>query len=93
MKKFVLIVLCTLFLFGCKKDYQKELEEVGKTYYETYVKGKVTGLDKVEITLNDLKKLDKIDLSKVKSCSNDTKITMVIKDNNISNYIIVQDCK
>lgn len=93
MKKVLFLFICTFMLFGCSKNYEPELKEIGNNYFDSYIKGKVDGLDKIEVTLYDLKKLDNIDLSSVKKCSDDTKIIMTIKNNKITDYTIEQNCK
>ena len=93
MKKITFLFFCTFMLFGCAKNYESELKEIGNNYFNIYVKGKVEGLDKVEITLADLKKIDDIDLSNVKKCNDNTTIIMTIENNRIIDYTIEQDCK
>lgn len=93
MKKGLVICLFSILLFGCSKNYKAELKKIGNSYYDNYINGKVNGLDKVEITLGDLKDIKKIDLSKVKSCKDNTKIIIKIKNNKIIGYDYELYCK
>lgn len=94
MKKIIFTCICILpLLFGCSKNYESELKEVGNNYYNSYVKNKVEGLDKVEVTLGELRIMKKINLDSVKECKDNTKIIMTIKNNKIVNYDFEQNCK
>lgn len=92
MKKVIFICLSSFLLFGCTKNYEKELQEVGKNYFNDYIVNKVDGLDKIEITLGELRMIRKLNLDSVNKCKDDTKIIMTIKNNKIISYDIDQHC-
>ncbi len=97
MKKIFVIIIMIILLTGCtnKEKFNKELEKATNIYYTQYIKNKVDGLNVLEISLGDLRELknSKIDLSKLKKCSDDTKVKATIKNKKIEKYEISIICK
>ena len=92
----VILIISTLLITGCKssKKEENEFKRVINTYYENYVKNKVEGLDVLEVSLDDLRDLNdnNIDLSKLKKCSGDSKVSATIKGNKLTEYEFDLNC-
>lgn len=95
MKRFrFLFVLTLLFILtGCVSDekIKSDLKNGADKYYNEYVYNKVTGLDKVEITLIDLKEEGLVSKN-LKSCKDNTSVTLTIENNKIIDYEYNIDC-
>ena len=94
MKK-ILLLIPLLLLTGCSNK-EKLFKQYAKTYYENHMK-MVNNIDSVTITLEELKNAqteDEYDLSKLKKCKNNSKITFYLdKDTkNIKNEKIELNC-
>ena len=79
MKKKILLIPIIILTVGCTNK-EKLFEESAKSYYENYMK-MVDDIDSVTITLEDLKNAEseqEYDLSKLKKCENNSKITFYI---------------
>lgn len=101
MKKFLIIGLCTLSLFatGCVSKLQREeaLAKAGEEYYEKYMSGLV-GLDEPIITIEMLEKSNdendtNFDLSLLKKCDKDSKVTFTLINGKIEDKEIELNCK
>ena len=94
MKKLILLIPL-LILTGCSN--KKEIfKENAKTYYENHMK-MVNNIDSVTISLEDLKNAeteDDYDLSKLKKCKTNSKITFYLdkETKNIKNEKIELNC-
>lgn len=98
MKKLIMI-MCTLFLLtGCgqqEKQQKEQLEIASRAYYETY--GIQYDVDEYTVTLKQLVKANKelkqnYDLSKVEKCSDDTKVSLTIKNKKVQKVEIKLNC-
>lgn len=94
MKKKIL-VLSLLLLTACTSR-EKLFKEYAKTYYENHMKI-LENIDSATITLQDLKNAsdeDGYDLSKLKKCKSNSKITFYInkQTKNIENEKIELNC-
>lgn len=89
MKKGLVIsfMLVSLLLVGCgnkQKKYESALNENAKQYYETFMKKYAKGsVDKVEITLKELKQANSVgsanyDLSSLEKCTDSSTIIYVL---------------
>lgn len=85
MKKGLVIsvMLVSLLLVGCgksQKKYESALDENAKNYYETFMKKYAKGsVDKVEITLKELKQANSVgsanyDLSALEKCTDSSTV-------------------
>ena len=95
MKKLILLIPL-LLLTGCTNK-EKIFKEYAKTYYENHMK-MIINIDQVTITLDDLKNAeaeDGFDLTKLKKCKNNSKITFDIDKNtkDIKNEKVELECK
>ena len=93
MKKLLLLLLVSLVLLcGCqgKRQMEEQIKVATNSYYQKYVSGKVKGLNVLEITLGDIRKVNdtSIDLSKLDKCDDSTEINAQIENNEIVNYDI-----
>ena len=92
MKKLLLLLVPLILLCGCqsKSKMEEQIKIATNSYYQKYVKGKVIGLDTLDITLGDIRKINDstIDLSNLDKCDDSTKISATIKKNNIVDYDI-----
>lgn len=82
MKKIIIPIILLTFLTGCSNK-QDIFETSAKTYYENHMK-MVNNLDSVTITLEDLQNAsdeDGYDLTKLKKCEKNSKITFFIDKN------------
>lgn len=94
MKK-ILILIPLLLLTACTNK-EKLFENYAKTYYENHMK-MINNVDSVTITLDDLKNAsteDEYDLTKLKKCKNNSKITFYLnkQTKQIENKKIELEC-
>ncbi len=94
MKK-IFLLIPLLILTGCSNK-EKLFKQYAKTYYENHMK-MVNNIDSVTISLEDLKNAeteDDYDLSKLKKCKTNSKITFYLdkETKNIKNEKIELNC-
>lgn len=78
----VLIVLLITILFATKvigTNYDKEMTNLVKDYYENNIKGNVIGIDKQKVTITDLKNAD-MNVSKLEKCNEDSYSYVIINN-------------
>ncbi|MDD2434886.1 MAG: hypothetical protein PHO63_01385 [Bacilli bacterium] len=94
----ILLVILSFLLIGCVKDNldkeEKYLKEYATDYYNKFMTSK---LDSYEITISMLEESNKTDqtdydLSKLKSCKNDSYVTITI-ENEEKIYDFKLNCK
>lgn len=94
MKKIILFV-GLLLVVGCKKNnYESTMNEYATSYYNNHMS--MISVEKVYITknmINEASDEDGYDMTKLESCTSDSKVIFTIKDRKIVNTEYNLECE
>lgn len=92
--KFLCLLFTIIILVGCsnEEEVKTTLKSGADNYYNKYILNKIDNLDKLELTLSDLKE-EGLNEKSLEKCKSDTKVTIFIENKEIVDYEYYINCK